>query len=167
MYEWFPLDLRTKPPFSGDPQRWGMWLHSLCGAGGQGSPMARNGFWGKADGILGFAKFLEKKTLSPSNFNVFFVFFPVPESFHGYMTGIKYLSPIGWELPWPAISCYQPKVLGNSYTLKADLWSLGVISYMLLTGSGASEKRFGWLKYGEKIWNKWLTSARRTLKELL
>lgn len=27
------------------------------------------------------------------------------------------------------------EVLGNSYTLKADLWSLGVISYMLLTGT--------------------------------
>lgn len=29
----------------------------------------------------------------------------------------------------------RSQVLGNSYTLKADLWSLGVISYMLLTGS--------------------------------
>mmetsp|Transcript_27904 Transcript_27904/g.64870 ORF Transcript_27904/g.64870 Transcript_27904/m.64870 type:complete len:584 (+) Transcript_27904:1-1752(+) len=28
-----------------------------------------------------------------------------------------------------------PEVLAKSYTLKADMWSLGVISYMLLTGS--------------------------------
>ena len=43
-------------------------------------------------------------------------------------------------VPLTATSVVHPdghicwEVLGNSYTLKADLWSLGVISYMLLTG---------------------------------
>ena len=162
-----PWFTHKTPHFQGDFPPSKPQLSEACGSTHYVAPEARDlpcrgldfgvnqmGFWALPN--------FQKKKLSPSNFKLFFVFFPVPESFHGYMTGIKYLSPIGWELPWPAISCYQPKVLGNSYTLKADLWSLGVISYMLLTGFAASEKRFGWLKYGEKIGSKWLPSGNLT-----
>jgi calcium-dependent protein kinase len=70
-----------------------------------------------------------------------------------------------------------PEVLQNGYNEKCDLWSCGIILYILLSGSppfyGKNEKEIfakiinGNLSFKNKIWNKISEEAKSLVKKLL
>jgi calcium-dependent protein kinase len=70
-----------------------------------------------------------------------------------------------------------PEVLKNGYNEKCDLWSCGVILYILLCGSppfyGKNEKEifskilYGNFSFRHKIWNKVSNEAKNLVQKLL
>ena len=76
-------------------------------------------------------------------------------------------------------TCYyvSPEVLNGSYTEKCDIWSLGVILFMMLSGyppfDGESDTeilaqvRVGELKFDDPVWEKISESAKDLLNKML
>jgi len=70
-----------------------------------------------------------------------------------------------------------PEVIGNNYNYKCDIWSCGVIMFVLLTGTipfaGKSNEeimkkvKIGIVKYNNPIWNKISNDAKDLLKLML